>query len=277
MQMIKRAHWNILTECNLSCGFCYLWRRREARVWQTAEALKLVDALSTRVEELVFGGGDPLMRDDLIELIIRAKNAGLTVELHTNAELLDSIDGEFLFSLLDRLGLSLDGEDEVTHDSMRSANGNFSKCMAALALAESTGLPTTVRTLCTRRNSGRLQGISKILSSYSCVEKWSIRQFVPLGRGAKTQRAYWLDDKAFNAEVVAILTSLNGNSLHYKIGVVSENDMADCFCLITEDGVFYGHPIDRVYRSLGKFPEEPLDAILSRLFYLKHNRGPLHA
>jgi pyruvate-formate lyase-activating enzyme len=190
--MIKRAHWNILTECNLSCGFCYLWRRPEARIWTTAEAVKLIDSLAANVGELVFGGGDPLMRQDILDIIVRSKGLGLRVELHTNAVMVESVDCAPVFGELDRLGVSLDGDDESTHDRMRSAPGNFRQTLRALDLAERLGLPTTVRTLCTRRNSNDIRGIGRLLETYSCVDRskkpatqaaaWVANSRVPLSR-----------------------------------------------------------------------------------------------
>jgi MoaA/NifB/PqqE/SkfB family radical SAM enzyme len=270
---VNRAHWNILTDCNLSCGFCYLWRRPEARVWTTAESLNLIKALSTRIEVLVFGGGDPLMRDDLIELVTFAKGVGLRVEMHTNAERIEEIDSIHLFQMLDRLGLSIDGEDELVHDAMRSTNGNFQKCITALNVAQMCGVRTTVRTLVTKRNVGRIHGIPRILSAYPCVEKWSIRQFVPLGRGAKTEKFYDLGDDAFAKEAKSALEA----SSHYEISVVSKEDMTNCFCLITEDGVFYGHPTDNAYKAVGKFPEETLEKIFGRLTYNKRRGAEAYA
>jgi MoaA/NifB/PqqE/SkfB family radical SAM enzyme len=270
--MVSRAHWNILTDCNLSCAFCYLWRRDDVRLWNTQEALGLVDQLALNVDELVFGGGDPLMREDIVTLVEHAKSRGLKVELHTNAALIDGSDVERLFKSLDRLGLSLDGEDEITHDSFRAAKGNFRANIRALELADRLALPTTVRTLLTRRNLDHVEGIGRTLGAYRCVEKWSIRQFVPLGRGAKSKKAYHLNNTRFSAEAEALASRAVSLKPHFKVGVVSDEDMANCYCLIAEDGTFYQHPDTPAYTSVGKFPEEPIATIFQRLNYDRERR-----
>lgn len=267
--MIHRAHWNILTECNLSCGFCYLWRRPGAQIWSTPQAFEFIDALSGNVTELVFGGGDPLMRPDILDLIVRAKLNGLAVEMHTNAALVDRVDCDAIFQKLDRLGLSLDGAEDDTHDKIRSAPGNFRQNVKALEIADRYRVPTTVRSLCTARNAAGLAGVAHVIRNFECVDKWSIRQFVPLGRGAKSRRAFELSDSAFAEKAASIVNSASSSDAKFRINVVSAQDMEDCFCLIAEDGVFYGHPSNGRYDAIGKYPEEHVEAIMARLTYHK--------
>ena len=270
---IQRAHWNMVSDCNLSCSFCYLWRREGVHIFSTEQAITLIDALAAHVEELVFGGGDPLMRPDIITLVERARFHGLFVEMHTNAKMLEQIDYRHLLPLLDRLGLSLDGEIPAVHDMLRAEPGNFESNLRALELASALNVPTTVRTLASRRNLGKIAGLAAILDRYACVEKWSIREFAPLGRGAKSRRAHELLKEDFQAEVNSIAAFYSAHRRAYTLAVVSEKDMADCYCLITEDGVFYGHAAGASdYRRIGAFPQDKIQEILSRLCYDRSER-----
>jgi MoaA/NifB/PqqE/SkfB family radical SAM enzyme len=136
-------------------------------------------------------------------------------------------------------------------------------------LADAAGLPTTVRTLFTQKNMNEIEPIGHLLSSYSCVDKWSLRQFAPLGRGAKTRRAYAVSNDVFFRETKTVLATIRSIQPSYRIKIVSETDLADCFCLIAEDGVFYSHPKDGTYKSFGRFPDEPIEGILERMNYKK--------
>lgn len=264
---VERAHWNILSSCNLPCGFCYLWRRPAVVALERGTAERLVRELAAHVDTLIFGGGDPLMHEDLFDLVALAKTSGMRVELHTNAVLLESMDGARLLRMIDRLGLSLDGATPNTHDTMRSAPGNFEAVVSALKLANKLDVPTTVRSLVTRRNVDDVKGIACILSPYPCVDKWSVRQFTALGRGAKTQAAYQLDDLAFARVAAEIREHVSRKQSFPKVNFVSTDIMANCFCLIAEDGTFYGHPEheEEGYEPLGKFPEIAISDIFARL------------
>lgn len=202
------------------------------------------------------------MRDDLLVLVEAAKAGGLQVELHTNAVLIDRIDATALFSLLDRLGLSLDGEDAETHDRMRGTSGNFHANLRALRLADAAQLPTTIRTLVTRKNKDKLCGLPGILEQHESVRKWSLRQFAPLGRGAKSRKAYELTTDAFKTACGAILSQYGARQNKFEISVISESEMTDCFCLITEDGIFYSHPHPGDdYSEIARFPNKSVAEI----------------
>lgn len=235
----------------------------------------LIRNLANHVRELVFGGGDPLIHENILEFVQLAKDCGLRVELHTNAVALNQLDVPKLFSALDRLGLSLDGETAQVHDAMRNAPGNFDAVMAALSLANDLGLPTTVRTLVSRKNCDHIQSIPHILNRYSSVDKWSVRQFVALGRGMRTRLTYQVDKNAFLNSVSEVRRSLENMSVRFQTGVITTDDMANCFCLIAEDGTFYGHPTYGNYKSIGKYPEDSVECILSHLAYDRSHRQSL--
>jgi MoaA/NifB/PqqE/SkfB family radical SAM enzyme len=206
------------------------------------------------------------MRRDIITLIELAHDRGLRVDLQTNAVLLDRRSPDRLLPMLSRLGLSLDGEDAATHGQMRGSSTNFRQVIHALELAEACGIPTTVRTLVTRVNRGHLAGIADVIGQFKCVEKWSLREFAPLGRGETTQNLYSLMRAEFLAECRAITEHLPRRAA-YPLAIVTTEEMEHCFCLISEEGFVYGHPVGGMYQSYGHFPEERLAPIIQRLQY----------
>ena len=213
------------------------------------------------------------MCPDIIALVERARFHGLFVEMHTNAKLLEQIDYRHLLPLrATALDFRSDGEIPAVHDMMRAEPGNFESNLRALELASALNIPTTVRTFASRRNLGKIVGLAAILDRYACVEKWSIREFAPLG-GATSRRAHELPKEDFQAEVNSIAAFYSAHRRAYKLAVVSEEDMADCYCLITEDGVFYGHAAGASdYRRIGAFPQDKMQDILSRLCYDRTER-----
>lgn len=263
---IKKIHWNVQTACNMPCGFCYLWRKPQTFRLSTNTAKDLLQqSADCEVEWFVFGGGDPLLREDFLELLEFAYSLGLKIDLQTNAILLNNVNAEAIFTRINRLGLSLDGEDEVTHDTIRNYDGHFKVILNTLSLSERYSIPTTIRTVVCRQNLGRLSKLALVLNDYSCIEKWSLRQFAPLGRGKILQNRYELSDVEFTSEVHHVLEANRATPLRFPIVSVSVNEMTNCYCLIAEDGKVYGHPSDGVYRSVGTFPQQPLAILLTQL------------
>jgi len=176
----------------------------------TRVARRLISEAATISEWFVFGGGDPLMRTDIVDLIRHAHDAGLRIDLQTNAVLFRDDTAASLLRLVNRIGLSLDGEDELTHGQMRGSAQNFRQVLDALRLCDINRVPVTIRTLVTPLNRGRLAGIWTLLADYSCIEKWSLRQFAALGRGERTRSKYSMSRSEF-LHVCATIRTHVGN------------------------------------------------------------------
>ena len=73
--------WNCTKRCNLRCAHCYSASTCAAALDEMTgdEARAMIDDLGAFGSPvLLFSGGEPLLRPDLLELIPRAKAAGLT-------------------------------------------------------------------------------------------------------------------------------------------------------------------------------------------------------
>lgn len=90
----RRLSLELTARCNYACPFCYgAWHEQPELAGPelpTAEWASILDECARRgVREVQFTGGEPLLREDLDELIDHALAAGLKVAVYTNASLLD--------------------------------------------------------------------------------------------------------------------------------------------------------------------------------------------
>lgn len=264
--LIKKIHWNVNQSCNMACGFCYLWRYGNTGVFSTEVAKELIhQAAEAKIEWFVFGGGDPLMRKDLPQLLIYAKQLGLKTDLQTNAVLLTDQIFKSIYIYIDKIGLSLDGQDETIHDDIRKYPGHFKMVLKAIEKCQEAKIPVVIRTTVFKSNIGKLSNLGRVLSKYDIIRKWSIREFVPLGRGQINKAKYSITRKEFLNEVNEIKSK--NICLPFPIITVVADEMNNCYCLVSQDGLFYTHPQDGIYHSIGKFPLEPLEVIISRIKY----------
>ena len=91
-ELPRRLSLELTARCNYACPFCYgVWHERPELAGPelgTAEWTSILDECARRgVEEVQFTGGEPLLREDLDELIDRARAAGLKTAIYTNASL----------------------------------------------------------------------------------------------------------------------------------------------------------------------------------------------
>ncbi|MBI5015816.1 MAG: radical SAM protein [Deltaproteobacteria bacterium] len=121
--------------CNYRCEMCDLpSRNRAAAELGTAEMLDLVGqfgALGTL--GIGFTGGEPLLRDDVFELIRHTKRLGMIAHLNTNGSLVDgTVADRILESGVDSVNVSLDAPTAAVHDDIRGVEGAFDKAVGAL-------------------------------------------------------------------------------------------------------------------------------------------------
>ncbi|WP_206809054.1 radical SAM/SPASM domain-containing protein [Paradesulfitobacterium ferrireducens] len=82
----ETVHWAVTFQCDLDCPDCYI-RRHQADFTSeldTKEAFTIIDRIADAgVFQLAIGGGEPLLREDIIPLVARAHERKLVVHITT--------------------------------------------------------------------------------------------------------------------------------------------------------------------------------------------------
>lgn len=143
--------------CNFSCEYCDLWRLRDGEM-DTGEALSMIDEFSSiGARSFTFAGGEPLLREDIGELIRHCGKRGITANLFTNGSLLsarkDVLDG------VDKVTISLDGPKHV-HEAQRM-RGSFDSVIAGMNAAKKAGKKVVLHAVVTRKNAAHLGTLVK--------------------------------------------------------------------------------------------------------------------
>src|SRR6202140_1557090 len=121
--------WELTKGCNLRCIHC----RASATELSSPSDLSTVaaKAIINQIAEvskpiLVLSGGEPLFRSDIFELARYGTDKGLRVALATNGTLVSKdVARQIVDSGVQRVAISLDGADEITHDTFRGIPGAF--------------------------------------------------------------------------------------------------------------------------------------------------------
>ncbi|NLC81465.1 MAG: radical SAM protein, partial [Lentisphaerae bacterium] len=77
--------WNVTSACNLACTHCYAATQGTPDELTTVEAFALIDDLAAfGCPVLLFSGGEPFIRPDILDLARHAVGKGLRVVFSTN-------------------------------------------------------------------------------------------------------------------------------------------------------------------------------------------------
>ena len=107
----------VTSRCNLRCSYCmsevHEDHSQSDSVLGKQELLAIIEVLvSLGITKIRFTGGEPLLRNDIVELVREAKHAGIrTVTLTTNGLLLDRFFPALVDAGLDAINFSIDTLD----------------------------------------------------------------------------------------------------------------------------------------------------------------------
>ena len=194
--------WNCTRRCNLRCIHCYAGSDAGAapNELSTDEAKRMLDDLARYgVPAILFSGGEPLVREDLMELVSYARDLGHRPTLSTNGTLItDQVARQIKQAGFTYVGISLDGIGEV-NDHFRGVRGAFEKAVAAFRRLKDVGQRVGLRLTLTRQTAVDLDRIFDFLEAES-VDRACFYHLVYTGRGGKISE----DDLTWSATREAV-------------------------------------------------------------------------
>ncbi|MFQ5957087.1 MAG: 12,18-didecarboxysiroheme deacetylase [Candidatus Brocadiales bacterium] len=179
--------WNVGQRCNLKCIHCYSQSRDIEYPGEltTVEAKAMLDDLSKYgAPVILFSGGEPLMREDLLELAHHAKNKGLRAVISTNGTLITREKAKELKSVgLSYVGVSLDGMKE-TNDRFRAVEGAFDMAIQGIRNCLAEGIKVGLRFTINRGNAQDIPDIFELIYNEG-IPRVCFYHLVYAGRGSK--------------------------------------------------------------------------------------------
>lgn len=181
--------WELTQACELACKHCRADAQPERHPDEltTTEGKKLLDDAREFGEGqlVVLSGGDPLVRDDVVELVEYGTDRGLGMTLTPSGT--SSLTTDRIEALADaglrRMALSLDGSTAERHDEFRGEEGSFTSTIEAARSVREAGLPLQINTTVCAETVDDLPAIRDLVTDLGAV-LWSVFFLVPVGRGA---------------------------------------------------------------------------------------------
>jgi len=183
----KIVYLEVTNMCNLNCKHCYseAGEKKGAELSTTHIKQLITDLAKHGAEFLSIGGGEPLLRPDLNEIIKYSINSGIEVELVTNGTLIDREKiKELKKTGLKYIQVSLDGFNSVTYDLIRGKD-YFDKVVSTIKKL-SKNFIVTVSTVVTKINYKNIEKIVD-LSEKSGAKYFRVVKLMSAGRAKKAQ------------------------------------------------------------------------------------------
>lgn len=150
----------VTSRCNYRCIYCYgAYYNRKDKDFPTEVWLDLIDEVAEMGTRLIhLGGGEPLLRDDIEEIIDKVKDRNIICRMNTNGALIPKkIDS---LKRLDSICVSLDG-GAVANDKNRG-EGTFEEIIAGIKCAKEHGIPVHVSSVVTTNSVGALDEVLEL-------------------------------------------------------------------------------------------------------------------
>lgn len=176
---------HITNRCNMRCiHCCYSSGEKEMTEMSYKQIIKLlIEAKNLGVEHVDIFGGEPTIRDDLIDILNATKDLGIKTELLTNGLMRKEREIELLESGVDSIGVSLDGISEEVYKKIRKVNG-AGRVIEFAKRCVNKGIYTKINTVLFKSNINEIKNIVQLSNSIGADEQ-RIYYFTPVGRGAK--------------------------------------------------------------------------------------------
>ena len=182
-QMPRVLAWEVTRRCPLKCRHCRAAAAdlAYANELTTDECRRVIDSLASTM--IIWTGGEPMLREDILELVGHATARGLRSVMAPCGLL---VTEERLRALKEAgvmaCSFSLDGPDAASHDAFRGVAGAYDNVTRAMRIAHRIGMPFQVNTTVSTLNVDKLEAIYAQAVQLG-AGKLDLFFLVPVGRG----------------------------------------------------------------------------------------------
>lgn len=282
---VRSVHWSITGRCNLKCRHCYM----ESPTGRYGELplpdiLNIIEQLAAaNVCQVELSGGEPFLRQDLLDIMTALKNHQITVsQLYSNGVLIT----DEMLQEIKKLGFSpsiqISYDGCGTHDAMRGVTGAEPATIAAIRRLRKQNFPVIIATSIDRSNIGVLTATYELMKALN-IQFWRIAPPQVIGNWRQTTTALtkeellpacaaitarWLaDDKPFQLQIPGYQSGIAED-----VQDIYSPDSYDCIacrlsCALLPDGTLIpcpGYTDTVVYEQMPNLLQEPFANLWSK-------------
>jgi len=180
--------WDVTNRCNLSCIHCYNKSGSHPPVddIDTREMLSIAEQIVEMKPFIVcLCGGEPLVREDILEIISFLKPHVLSVNMVSNGYVLDrQLARDLIQAGIGSVQISLDGAKPETHDAFRSHPGSWQRAVNAIEALAAEGMSPPVAFIPNKLNYREITAWGELCGELGAYNL-RLMPLIPLGRAMK--------------------------------------------------------------------------------------------
>ncbi|MEK7591852.1 MAG: radical SAM protein [Patescibacteria group bacterium] len=260
--------------CDAACEHCSFFqgvhnpKKKTVTLDQAKQIIK--EAQELGVSMINFVGGEPLLREDLPEIINCVDKTTSSTALFTNGSLLKKMAHILRQNGLDGVYVSIDAANPAKHDFFRKSKGLYDKAIQGILEAKKTGMSVGISTTMTPESyrSGELDKIIELAKTLG-VHEVIVFDAMPTGRYKK--RKDLIDNHDWVEDMIRHVKQYNENLTYPGILVyayVTSHRSVGCscgasYCYISPYGEMMS--CDFNHAIFGNVLDEPLYKVWERM------------
>jgi len=195
-----RADLALTYRCNDKCSFCYVGERKMEEL-NTEYWKKIINELwKIGIPSVIFTGGEPTLRTDLVELVGSAKEF-VTGVITNGRNLSPELCSELYKAQLDYVQVSIESADSGIHDRMVGVEGAWQETVAGIRHALKSKIIVTTNTTLTRLNINGFKNTIKLIQSLG-VTNIACNSLICSGSGCMAIKDSGLNEDELQAALI---------------------------------------------------------------------------
>ncbi len=192
------VQWLITRKCNYRCEGCNVWREQDSRELSTEEIKRGLDVLrELGVIEVVLSGGNPLLRNDIGEIIEYSSKSFITTVYDNGSMALKKIDD---LRNADFVAISLDSLDPEKNDHIRGVEGAWRNSIEAVNKLHEEGISVSVSPTISQFNLNEILNftnyfLNKNIPVWYCLYSYDLGDAGQLFKIGKRNDEFAITDK----------------------------------------------------------------------------------
>ncbi|MFH1510414.1 MAG: radical SAM protein [Candidatus Woesearchaeota archaeon] len=185
--MKKRADVKIGFVCNNNCRFCVQAHKKQFGNRPLSDIKKDLELARNNCEEVVFTGGEPTIRSDILDLVRFAKSLGYTqIQIQSNGRRFayPGFCRQIIASGATEFAPALHGHSPKLHDFLTGSTGSFDQTVAGIKNLKSLGQRVITNTVIVKPNYRYAENIAELLVSLR-VDQYQLAFVHPIGHAMK--------------------------------------------------------------------------------------------
>ncbi len=243
--MINYICFEVSAICNMDCKFCFANWRDNRKQLPLEKVISIIDKLKEYgIEAINLTGGDPLLRDDIVDICKYCKEKGIMTIISTNG--IELMKKKEVLNFIDSINLPLDSFNPDIHNEMRPcAVKNHHGLILELIEYINKNHPNIkikINTMVGKLNIDDIINIGTLIDGK--VYRWKLGKFLSSGYGKEFEEMFSITNEEFENVVDRCKEKYKNSNIieqEYKIETDEVfNIFIDCFGKInihTKDGI----------------------------------------